>query len=364
MSNFSTFFPSGGGGGEGAGINSTLPIFVSNEGNPIGYNATTGLYTNPVDDSVWLKTGSGLGDPTGLYPNAVKGLTLTYDPSQAFDNSSVGSVTSTRGRIAWVDSINAFLVSNGSASAMTFRQMTDTGTSAGADITFSGGTLGDIMGITTIGNFIIISSDGGNTSYIRTYDLSYTLIDSYTQSLTSPGGNSVFATGDPAAGTAVIWQVSNYSTNYYVYKYSMSSTGAITYLGRFIMSGGIQGDFCAVSPDEKSFWVGRSQGNTFQKWMVPTEAINPSITQYATRISTANFDLLPGPYGTTNFWYGGTLKRKTGETPVFVWGNTNNSTATPSGNSGNTYVVSEDAVGIINPYLDALTNAPLFIKLK
>ena len=72
MSNFSTFFPAGG-GGEGAGINSYAPFKVTQgTGNPVGYNATTGLYTNPVDDSVWLKTGALINDTTTprTYPNA------------------------------------------------------------------------------------------------------------------------------------------------------------------------------------------------------------------------------------------------------------------------------------------------------
>lgn len=59
MSNFSTFFPAGG-GGEGAGINSYAPYAVTAAGNPVGYDPSTGLYTNPVDDSIWLKTGNTL----------------------------------------------------------------------------------------------------------------------------------------------------------------------------------------------------------------------------------------------------------------------------------------------------------------
>lgn len=71
MSNFTTFFPSaGGGGGEGSGINSFAPFLVgTTDNNPQGYIVSTGVYTNPVDASVWLKTGKFL-DMNGDYPNA------------------------------------------------------------------------------------------------------------------------------------------------------------------------------------------------------------------------------------------------------------------------------------------------------
>jgi hypothetical protein len=75
MSNFSTFFPAS--GGEGAGINSYAPFLVGGTDNPQGYNATTGLYTNPVDESVWLKTGTIVENTVtpNPYPNAFIGKT-------------------------------------------------------------------------------------------------------------------------------------------------------------------------------------------------------------------------------------------------------------------------------------------------
>ena len=76
MSNFTTFFPSaGGGGGEGSGINSYAPFKVgTTDNNPQGYIHSTGLYTNPVDSSVWLKTGNQALDTTNTYPNAYSEL--------------------------------------------------------------------------------------------------------------------------------------------------------------------------------------------------------------------------------------------------------------------------------------------------
>lgn len=89
MSNFSTFFPAS--GGEGAGINSYAPYQVSSDtDNPQGYNATTGLYTNPVDESVWLKTGMTILDDVtpDPYPNAFKNPLVS-------ENNLMGPLTQT-----------------------------------------------------------------------------------------------------------------------------------------------------------------------------------------------------------------------------------------------------------------------------
>ena len=79
MSNFTTFFPSAGGGG---GINSYAPFNVVDTGNPVGYNATTGLYTNPEDETVWLRTGNQVtdNDPKS-YPNATGLNSFTGAPN-------------------------------------------------------------------------------------------------------------------------------------------------------------------------------------------------------------------------------------------------------------------------------------------
>ncbi len=85
MSNFSTFFPAGA-GGEGSGINSYAPFLVgTDDNNPQGYIASTGLYTNPVDSSVWLKTGTQAILPKDDYPNAVTAFQGFGTPSELFD---------------------------------------------------------------------------------------------------------------------------------------------------------------------------------------------------------------------------------------------------------------------------------------
>ena len=71
MGDFSQYFPIGSSGSGGSSINSYTSFKVTATDNPVGYNATTGLYTNPVDGSVWLETGKQLIDnEPKLYPNA------------------------------------------------------------------------------------------------------------------------------------------------------------------------------------------------------------------------------------------------------------------------------------------------------
>jgi hypothetical protein len=105
MSNFSQFFPAGGGsGGSGGGINSYAPFLVtSTSGNPVGYDVTTGIYTNPVDSSVWLKTGTQAILPKDDYPNAANTLEGFGTPSALFDYTTS---TNFSHRIASCQAIN------------------------------------------------------------------------------------------------------------------------------------------------------------------------------------------------------------------------------------------------------------------
>jgi hypothetical protein len=90
MSNFTTFFPSGGSGG--GGINSYAPFKVSSlTGNPAGYNPTTGLYTNPIDSSVWLKTGGTIEDGAGNYPSATSQTDWSFTQLVSLSSTATGT---------------------------------------------------------------------------------------------------------------------------------------------------------------------------------------------------------------------------------------------------------------------------------
>ena len=103
MSNFSQFFPAGSGGSGGSGINSYAPINVRTTGNPIGYNATTGVYTNPADDSVFLQTGILLDETSPrTYPNA-SSTDFYSPPTPGVEDSTGGNwdMLNTMGNIVY-----------------------------------------------------------------------------------------------------------------------------------------------------------------------------------------------------------------------------------------------------------------------
>ena len=85
MSNYSDFFGVGSsGGGGGIPINSYAPYLVTaTTGNPVGYDATTGLYTHP-DGTFWLETGKTItttttSTPDPTYPDATYSSVKTFD---------------------------------------------------------------------------------------------------------------------------------------------------------------------------------------------------------------------------------------------------------------------------------------------
>ena len=67
----------GGGGGGELPVNSYAPFLVGGGGNPLGYDATTGLYTHP-DGTYWLRSGFTISGPTvgATYPDAYQVSTV------------------------------------------------------------------------------------------------------------------------------------------------------------------------------------------------------------------------------------------------------------------------------------------------
>ncbi len=168
MSNFSTFFPSGG-GGEGSGINSYAPFLVGQVDNdPQGYIASTGVYTNPVDSSVWLKTGSTL-PVDGTYPNATVGAYAYTGAANNFtpNYQSLG--------IVW-NGTNYLLI----GPSATVHELTSAGVATGNTFSISGNGNDSPRGITFDGTHYYT---GDADLEVRKYTSSFgTAVSSFTAS--------------------------------------------------------------------------------------------------------------------------------------------------------------------------------------
>lgn len=151
MSDITTFFPAGG-GGEGAGINSYAPYKVNEtvNDNPQGYNYATGLYTNPVDESVWLKTGKIIKDTVSPdpYPNAFKNPVATDNVEirelnqTGVAQSSVYMALAADYRVGYKNYYLLFNRTSYTANAQLGYKLDSTGTLIGSSISIPDGTIG------------------------------------------------------------------------------------------------------------------------------------------------------------------------------------------------------------------------------
>lgn len=212
-SNITTFFP-GGGGGEGAGINSYAPYKVNEtvNDNPQGYNYTTGLYTNPVDESVWLKTGKVIKDTVSPspYPNAFKNPIISENEFLSYINQTgIQNTTTYMGlandyRAGYKDYYLFLNRANYTANQQYAYKLDSTGTLVGSAI----GPIPDITagsnptvycepigaGFSASGNsnagsiWVIYADIGYGRLYVGEYDITLTtLLNSYDLGAT-PGG--------------------------------------------------------------------------------------------------------------------------------------------------------------------------------
>lgn len=97
MSNYSTFFPTGGVSGSGSGIpiNGFLPILVSATGNPYGYDELTGVLEFDSGETL-LKTGNTLLASASEYPNATFSSSSFSSPIPLFDYAATSDFSYTR----------------------------------------------------------------------------------------------------------------------------------------------------------------------------------------------------------------------------------------------------------------------------
>ena len=94
MADFSSFFPD-----DSLPINSYKSFDVSATSNPLGYNASTGVYSHP-DGTHWLKTGSVLGGSSAsIYSNAT-----TSEPGTT--SNTVAPAYDSENKVCWIDESN------------------------------------------------------------------------------------------------------------------------------------------------------------------------------------------------------------------------------------------------------------------
>jgi hypothetical protein len=157
----------GGGGGKGSGINSYAPFKVgTTDNNPQGYIASTGVYTNPEDESVWLKTGNTLPND-GTYPNA----TLSnYTRKGNYFNT----VTSQR----FVTSDGTNLYTGGFSQTTPVQQRTLLGALTGT--VYNLNALNDSpLDMTWDGTHWYLTDDDDSQRYVYKYDASFNYIQRY-----------------------------------------------------------------------------------------------------------------------------------------------------------------------------------------
>jgi hypothetical protein len=223
MSDFSTFFP--GGGGEGAGINSYASYKINDtvNDNPQGYNYITGLYTNPVDESVWLKTGRTIMDTVtpSLYPNAFLNPVATENVETrelnqtGVDQSTQFMALAADYRVGFKNYYLLFNRTGGGGGIQKAYKLDSTGTLIGSSITvpdLSSGGGGGIFaeplgaGFSASGNsnagsvWIIYKDSFYGQLYVGEYDLTFTtVLNQYNLGanvggVTSPQSNILSAT--------------------------------------------------------------------------------------------------------------------------------------------------------------------------
>lgn len=104
----------GGATGTGLPVNTYESFNVSATGNPLGYNATTGLYTHPNGD-YWLKTGNTLSGVTSTYPDAI--TTRNETPFSTF--TATGNTVPSTGEPCFFDGNKTYWTFNRTSTPFT-----------------------------------------------------------------------------------------------------------------------------------------------------------------------------------------------------------------------------------------------------
>jgi hypothetical protein len=224
MSNFSDFFPAQAATGTGLPVNAYESFYVSGTGSPLGYNATTGLYTHPNGD-VWLKTGNTFDDAAGNYPDATIATSANYNTAEGTTGTFIKPQTVTNDTQFMTQSdLYWYIYNNGSSGYSSgITSIAKTGF-AQVQRNWRMSSLSNRPAIAVNADDTLtatVSADSSTNIFIRdftTYSLSYPGTTLYTVTIPANGNNKaiVFGSGTTVwyqnAGNGTIYQY-DYTTN-------------------------------------------------------------------------------------------------------------------------------------------------------
>tara|TARA_R110000787_G_scaffold126600_1_gene237927 strand:- start:199 stop:1176 length:978 start_codon:yes stop_codon:yes gene_type:complete len=298
MSNFSTFFPAGG-GGEGSGINSYAPFSVVSDNNPQGYIESTGVYTNPVDDSVWLKTGKFLSTSlASTYPNA----TIAIVPDAA-----TAPVQFTRSRGFAANATHVYATNYSNTNIYKFDITTGTALSASSVPSSTQST-----GVALTSNRVYVYAHiGGGVYVIEVFDLNLvnipgekiTGLPAYQQWRTFvKSGTSWFVIGTNlksvleynsdftsvlntynvaigGSSTATLYTIAYDGTSFWLTSQGLGTNRAYQYNTSFVATGASFEMTVIQSPANTLSWVGYNAGNS-KYFALSQDTASPFETYY------------------------------------------------------------------------------------
>jgi len=251
MSNFTTFFPSaGGGGGEGSGINAYAPFKVgTTDNNPQGYIHSTGVYTNPVDESVWLKTGKLVADASSVYPNAYS--EIDYRLTSGTDDKDVDF----RSSMAF-NGTTAYVVKSSTNAVFRLEQVTEStrawGSSINKDSSLVSGSYGAIaIGYDSTANNWISADYASGVNVINKWNAAFTSITSTFSTYTQTTNRQIRNIAVDTVNNNLLLTANNQN----VYVYNLSNNA---YIGVYSLStrmSASQPSGTACHPTTGNLWV-------------------------------------------------------------------------------------------------------------
>ena len=335
MSNFSQYFPStsSGGGSGGTPINGYTPFLVTGTGNPLGYDATTGLYTHP-DGTFWIETGNTISTTLSTYPDANVYRSSTTPGGHLIDGTkSLIPLTSIEynetSDVIWMSSTNPQGIGqtistyfyNNNATSTGYQTLTNLWVAAGVNgVAASGATSnGLLMTNPSSGNITLTEYTQAGATTGTTYNIATDATD-----ITYDSVDDTYWILDGATETVYHYN-NNFTTQ--ITSFSVAGTGAVTNLS-FIASNSDGLWLTPANQNPSNYFVNNENIYSFTKvgvygnFTIPITNIGGAITAtdkynniYIDRVNQSIFTA----YDVTNAFGDGTARTDTDSTqPLFV----------------------------------------------